>query len=228
MPISYEEIAEIRQFLSSATAAEIEQGLSRILSFIQTVPPADPRGRYTAYVFPIGWDEEEGQGLALPLEEASASMCLKILQIQAHQRSLRECPDLVTLAERIIAGGVDSQRQLVELLCRYEGIYPDRHLPEEESPIRTLLEEVLPRLELVALEGLMDWAVHERSSDYGPLLLPFLERAEPGASIRALERWVPAIRAVGNDWILERALERTNLPSPVRGFLERTLAAPPR
>jgi hypothetical protein len=221
MPISYEEIAELQRLVSSTTAAEVEQGLSRMLSFLQSVPPADRRRRYTAYVFPIDWDDEEGGWLALPREEASASICLKLLQIQAHQRSLRECPDLVALTARVIAGGLDCQGQLVELLQRYEGIYPDRHLPEEASPIRTLLEEVLPQLEVAALERLLDWAIHARPSDYGPLLLPFLERAAPGSSLAALERWSPAIRAAGNDWLFERALASTHLPSPVRGLLER-------
>lgn len=225
MPLSYEEIAEIRRLLSSADAAGVEQGLSRILSFIQTVPPADRRGRYSAYVFPVDWDEEEEGGLQLPLEEASASMCLKILQIQAHQRSLRDCPNLVTLAERIIVGGPALQQELVELLRRYDGLYPDRHLPEEESPIRTLLGEVLPRLDTAALERLMDWAMQGRSSDYGPLLRPFLERAEPAASIPALDRWLPAIRAAGNEWILERARESTTLPASVRAILERAREA---
>lgn len=224
MSISYEEIAEIRRLLSSADAAEVEQALSRILAFIQTVPPADRRGRYSAYVFPVDWDEEEG-GLLLPIEDASASMCLKILQVQAHQRSLRECPNLVTLAERIIAGGLALQQELVDLLRRYDGLYPDRHLPEEESPFRTLLEQVLPRLDTAALERLMDWAMQERSSDYGSLLRPFLERAEPGASIPAFERWLPAIRAAGNEWALVRVREGTNLPSPVRAVLERAREA---
>jgi hypothetical protein len=207
MPIRYEEVADIRRLLSSASEAEAEQGLARILSFLQTVPPADSRGHYTAYVFPLGSDDEEGRWLALPLEDASASMCLKLLQIQAHQHSLRLCPDLVTLATRIIAGGLDSQLQLVELLRRYEGIYPDRHLPEEACPVRTLLEEVLPHLAVAALERLLDWAVHSRPSDYGPLLLLFLERAAPGSSLPALERWSPALRAAGHDWLLERAAD---------------------
>lgn len=225
MPISYEELAELRRLVSSADAAEVEQGLSRILSFLQTVPPADRRGRYTAYVFPLEWDEEAEGWLTLPLEHASPSLCLKLLQIQAHQRSLRESPDLVPLAARILAGGLDSQRQLVELLRRYEAIYPDRHLPEEASPIRTLLEELLPRLEGAVLERLLDWAVHERPGDYGPLLRSFLESAEPGSSIPALERWVPVIRAAGNDWLLEHAGKSTNLVPPVRAFLQRALAA---
>lgn len=225
MLISYEEIAELRRLVSSTMADEVAQGLSRIHSLIQTVPPADRRGRYTAYVFPIDWDDEEGCWLSLPVEELGASMCLKILQLQAHQRSLRECPNLVTLATHIIAGGLDSQRQLVELLRRYDGIYPDRHLPEEECPIRTLLDEVLPRLDVDALERLMDWAVHERASDYSSLLRPFLERAAPESSIPALMRWAPVIRAAGNDWILKRTLESTDLPAPVRSHLESTLTA---